>query len=95
MGLPGHTGQGSAAALSQTVNTKCINGAPGRANSPQSLLLNPSVGSWFFSSSSKAKGFYDAGRLASGAEGIEFSPAETFEDSLSHDAPRRIAGAEK
>ena len=33
MGCPGHTGQVSPAALSQTVNTKSMTGAPGAANS--------------------------------------------------------------
>jgi len=44
-GCPGHTGQISAAAESQTVNTNCICGAPGIVNSSQLLLLNPSTGS--------------------------------------------------
>src|SRR5258708_34087771 len=44
MGCPGHTGQISPAALSQTVKTKFICGAPGFANSSQLLLRNPSVG---------------------------------------------------
>src|SRR6266704_2927292 len=44
IGWPGHTGHTSAAALSQTVNTKSIFGAPGFANSSQLLLRKPSVG---------------------------------------------------
>src|ERR1700737_2450562 len=37
LGCPGQTGQASLAALSQTVNTKSIRGAPGGANSSQLL----------------------------------------------------------
>ncbi len=44
IGWPGHTGQTSLAALSQTVNTKSICGAPGFANSSQLLLRKPSTG---------------------------------------------------
>src|ERR1700733_12339669 len=44
MGWPGHSGQVSLAALSQTVNTKSIFGAPGFANSSQLLLRRPAVG---------------------------------------------------
>src|ERR1700694_1875785 len=44
MGWPGHTGQTSLAALSQTVKTKSIWGASGFANSSQHLLRRPSVG---------------------------------------------------
>src|SRR5882762_2233529 len=43
MGWPGHTGQISLAALSQTVKTKFICGAPGFANSSQLLLRKSSV----------------------------------------------------
>jgi hypothetical protein len=43
IGWPGHTGQVSFAAESQSVNTKSILGAPGAANSSQLLLRNPSV----------------------------------------------------
>jgi hypothetical protein len=41
---PGHSGQVSLAALSQTVNTKSILGAPGRVNSSQLLLRRPLAG---------------------------------------------------
>src|SRR6185437_152773 len=44
IGCPGHSGQTSLAALSQTVNTKSIFGAPGSANSSQLLLRSPTVG---------------------------------------------------
>jgi len=37
IGSPGHTGHVSLAALSQTVNTKSIFGAPGPANSSHDL----------------------------------------------------------
>jgi len=57
IGCPGHTGHGSAAAWSQTVKTKCMNGAPGRENSSQLLLRNPCVGRRFLSKSSKANEF--------------------------------------
>ena len=40
-GWPGQTGQTSLAASSQTVNTKSISGAPGRANSSHDLLRRP------------------------------------------------------
>jgi hypothetical protein len=43
--FPGHIGQTSPAAWSQTVKTKSITGAPRSANSGQLLLRNPSVGS--------------------------------------------------
>src|SRR5258705_8791133 len=49
-GCPGHTGQISFAALSQTVNTKSIFGAPGFANSSQLLLRKPETGSLAVSS---------------------------------------------
>jgi hypothetical protein len=42
-GWPGQTGHTSPAALSQTVNTKSMTGAPGFAYSFQSLLCSPSV----------------------------------------------------
>lgn len=57
IGCPGHTGQTSAAAESQTVNTKSIRGAPPFANSSQLLLRNPSVESPANFSCSNAKGF--------------------------------------
>ena len=38
IGVPNHTGQASPAALSQTVMTRSISGAPGAANSSQDLL---------------------------------------------------------
>ena len=44
MGWPGQTGQTSRAALSQTVKTKCMGGAPGAENSSQDLLRRPAVG---------------------------------------------------
>jgi hypothetical protein len=56
IGLPGHTGQTSPAAWSQTVNTKSITGASGRTNSSQLLLRSPSVRKPSFSSSSTASG---------------------------------------
>jgi hypothetical protein len=43
IGCPGHTGQLSPAALSQTVKTKSITGASGTANSCQ-ILKAPSAG---------------------------------------------------
>jgi hypothetical protein len=43
IGCPGHTGQGSAAAWSQTVKTKSSRGLSGRANSSQLLLRSPEV----------------------------------------------------
>ena len=54
-GWPGHTGQTSAAALSQTVNTKSSLGASRRENSSHDFERNPSVGylSWFNRSSAK------------------------------------------
>src|SRR5580704_1519291 len=44
IGWPGHTGQTSLAALSQTVNTKSSLGASGLANSFQLLLRRPELG---------------------------------------------------
>src|SRR5260370_1029453 len=44
IGCPGQMGHISWAALSQTVKTKSIFGAPGLANSSQLLLHKPSVG---------------------------------------------------
>ena len=46
IGWPGHTGHTSLAALSHTVKTKFISGAPGCANSSQLLLRSPLVGRW-------------------------------------------------
>jgi hypothetical protein len=43
IGWPGHTGQASPAALSQTVNTKSSAGDPGLANSPQDFERKPAV----------------------------------------------------
>ena len=43
IGCPGHTGQTSFAALSQTVKTKFITGASGLANSSHDLLRKPAV----------------------------------------------------
>jgi len=45
----------SAAARSQTVNTKSSRGAPADANSPQLLLRRPSIGRRFRSSVSRAR----------------------------------------
>src|SRR6202142_2999655 len=56
MGWPGHTGQASWAALSQTVNTKFIWGALGFANSSQLLLRRLSVGRCAVSSCLTASG---------------------------------------
>src|SRR3979490_1296220 len=56
MGCPGHTGQTSLAALSQTVKTKSIGGAPGLANSSQLLLRKLDVGSLAVSSCLSANG---------------------------------------
>src|SRR5512134_337852 len=56
IGWPGHTGHASAAAWSQTVNTKSIRGLPGFENSDQSLLRSPSVGRRFFRINSSASG---------------------------------------
>src|SRR5262249_32104576 len=44
IGLPGQIGQTSPAALSQTVMTNCICGAPGASNSSQDLDRRPAVG---------------------------------------------------
>ena len=44
IGCPGQSGQVSPAALSQTVKTKSITGAPGAANSSQLFERKPSVG---------------------------------------------------
>ena len=44
IGWPGQTGQVSAAAVSQTVKTKSMSGAPGIANSSQLFERKPSVG---------------------------------------------------
>src|ERR1019366_53130 len=55
-GLPGQIGQVSPAALSHTVKTKSILGAPGAANSSQLLLRNPSVLSPCCRSNSSANG---------------------------------------
>ena len=51
MGWPGQKGQASLAALSHTVKTKSMGGAPGEENSSQDLLrrlavLNPAFSSW-------------------------------------------------
>ena len=56
IGCPGQTGHCSAAAWSQTVNTKCMCGASGAVNSSQLLLRRPSVGTRCCSSSSSASG---------------------------------------
>ena len=44
IGWPGQTGQASAAAVSQTVKTKSITGAPGAAYSSQLFDRKPSIG---------------------------------------------------
>ena len=56
MGWPGQTGQTSPAALSQTVITKSICGAPTAANSLQLLLRQTSVGSFIRRNVSSASG---------------------------------------
>ena len=43
IGWPGHTGHASAAALSQTVNTKSNSGAPALANSSHDFDRKPEV----------------------------------------------------
>src|SRR5208283_4543600 len=55
-GWPGQRGQTSAAALSQTVKTKFIRGAPGLANSSQLLLRRPATGKPATSSCFSASG---------------------------------------
>src|SRR5262249_39694566 len=57
IGCPGHTGHTSFAALSQTVKTKSSSGAPGLANSPQSLLRKPLVGNFAASIWRRATGW--------------------------------------
>src|SRR5690606_3551104 len=56
IGWPGQTGQASPAALSQTVNTKSITGAPGWANSSQLFERKASVGYSKLPSTFKANG---------------------------------------
>ena len=56
IGCPGQSGHTSLAALSQTVKTKSISGAPGWANSSQLLLRASAVGSCARSSSRSASG---------------------------------------
>src|SRR6516225_8908303 len=56
-GWPGHTGQTSRAALSQSVKMQSIRGAPGLANSSQLLLSKPAVGSFADTSCASAFGF--------------------------------------
>src|SRR5713226_4269929 len=56
IGWPGHTGQTSLAALSQTVKTKSSFGAPGLANSSQLLLRKPELGRCAASSCRSASG---------------------------------------
>src|SRR5215472_7517565 len=55
-GRPGHTGQTSPAASSQTVMTRSITGAPCAANSSQPLLRRPIVEMCCLASVSSAKG---------------------------------------
>ena len=55
-GWPGHTGQDSPAAWSQTVKTKSITGAPGLTNSSQSFERMPSVGRFIAFSSRSTNG---------------------------------------
>ena len=57
IGWPGHRGQTSFAALSQTVKTKSIFGASGFANSSQLLLRKPSVDRFAAASVFSAAGF--------------------------------------
>ena len=54
--LAGQNGQVSPAALSQTVNTKSITGAPGSANSPQLFERRSSVGNSASLSTLRASG---------------------------------------
>ena len=56
IGWPGQTGHISAAALSQTVNTKSSMGAPGPVNSSQLLERRPWVLKLRFCSKRRAKG---------------------------------------
>ena len=56
IGWPGQTGQTSAAALSQTVNTKSSSGASGLVNSSQLFERNPSVLKFSCCSSRSATG---------------------------------------
>jgi hypothetical protein len=72
--------------------TKSISEAPGLPNSSQLLLRSPLVGRWGFS---ERQGVHGALGKAPGAAGLEPSLAPMRKKRLGHDAPRRVAGAEK
>ena len=95
MGCPGQSGQISLAALSQTVKTKCIAGAPGRANSSQLLLRRPAVDMRGHRKLLQSFGANRPRRMTSGAVGGEGGLSFVVEDCLRHDRTRRVSRAQK
>src|SRR6266566_5277099 len=94
MGWPGHIGQISFAALSQTVKTKSSLGASGLANSSQLLLRKFSVGMRAISNRFRASGRSARG-MASRTVSGEARFAFEVENALGHYRPRRIPSAQK
>jgi hypothetical protein len=97
IGCPGHTGQTSLAALSQTVKTKSRAGAPGSANSsqdscyatPQSECpadFNCFIASWV--------AVVPRGGCQR-CNAVKFGCPFQVQNGLRHDGARRVAGAEK
>ena len=95
IGCPGHTGQISLAALSQTVKTKFIFGAPGAANSFQLLLRSPAVDRCAFSSCSMARGFTTPVGWLPALYAVKLGRPLSMEDRFGHLRPRGVAGAKE
>ena len=95
IGWPGQTGQTSAAALSQTVNTKSSTGAPGAVNSSQLFERRPLGLEVEVLQQLQRHRVDPAGRLAAGGEGPETALAPAVQGALGHDAAGRVAGAQE
>ena len=95
IGWPGHTGQASAAALSQTVNTKSNSGSPGLVNSSHDFERKPERVVAQAPATAQRLGMELSLGLTSGAVGAEFPRADLVQDRLCDDRACRIAGAEK
>lgn len=92
IGWPGHTGHGSAAAWSHTVNTKSKRGPPAKspafgAQSTGVVAKLPEQGERYW--------MHRSFGMIAGAKTFEPSPAPSIDDTFSHDASRQIAGAEE
>ena len=95
IGLPGHTGHASPAALSQTVKMKSNFGAPGLGKFVPRFRAEAGHVKPKAAQQRQRVRIHLALGLASGAPGAEASGAHLVQDRFRNDRARRIAGAQK